>query len=414
MPTIEARTIEGSTHPGPENGLFLVDTRPLFQRVRSALSAVTARTPRGIAGPSEEDILFASSFADQPLRNPNPYFRVAVLVGMGSLAVLGANQFFADSASAQGSLDNNFCPPGQEPSFVLGFAALREAVGEVMGDPLTCEYNDPNGTKDRLQRTTTGLAFYREATNTPTFTDGFNHWGQIPQPQELAYWTGTSIDPPGYGELPQGGSTFSDSEVQPGAELSCAPLSTNWLSNTERLTLTGKENRSIDGLQISTPQEDQGYIERALDWLKKSPEDYAQVLKYLKGVFAVKYKNITPPTEPGHRVDPYELHIEGATGDVVGTFGHFSLLYTYADGTEIGVQELAVGLRALAQGSQARFEKPLKKCWVDYTRQEQEALGVENLAAAFNFAQKAGLHQSIQARLEKQLTGARNSLSSNP
>ena len=48
-------------------------------------------------------------------------------------------------------------------------------IGDAMGDPLECEHPDSaNG--DTLQQTTTGLAIYRQNTNTPEFTDGFNHW----------------------------------------------------------------------------------------------------------------------------------------------------------------------------------------------------------------------------------------------
>src|SRR3977135_759309 len=77
----------------------------------------------------------------------------------------------ATSASAAG-----VCPPGPTPHFSFGFAALRAQLGDVMGDPTECEHaNAANG--DTLQGTTSGLAFYRNSTNTPTFTDGFNHWG---------------------------------------------------------------------------------------------------------------------------------------------------------------------------------------------------------------------------------------------
>jgi O-glycosyl hydrolase len=88
----------------------------------------------------------------------------------------------------------NYCPDGQAPRFVAGFLALRDAIGEGMGQPLECEHANPeNG--DALQKTTTGLAFYRKSTNTPTFTNGWDHWALTPD--GLVYWTGESIDPPG-------------------------------------------------------------------------------------------------------------------------------------------------------------------------------------------------------------------------
>jgi hypothetical protein len=86
------------------------------------------------------------------------------------------------------------CAAGQTPSLVFGFADLKTRLGEAMGDPLTCEFPDPNGTGDVHQRTTTGLAFWRKSTNTPTFTNGWDHWGLLQG--QLVHWTGESIDPP--------------------------------------------------------------------------------------------------------------------------------------------------------------------------------------------------------------------------
>jgi hypothetical protein len=87
-----------------------------------------------------------------------------------------------------------FCARGESPTFVFGFAALREQVGDAMGAAIECEHANPdNG--DTLQQTTTGLSFYRKSTNTPTFTDGFDHWGLTSD--GLVTWTGSSIDPPG-------------------------------------------------------------------------------------------------------------------------------------------------------------------------------------------------------------------------
>lgn len=86
-----------------------------------------------------------------------------------------------------------FCGPGQAPRYVFGFADLKEQLGEAMGEPLTCEFPDPNGTGDVHQQTTTGLAFWRKRTNTPTFTNGWEHWGRTPA--GWVYWLGSSIDP---------------------------------------------------------------------------------------------------------------------------------------------------------------------------------------------------------------------------
>jgi uncharacterized cupredoxin-like copper-binding protein len=92
------------------------------------------------------------------------------------------------------SPEATFCPPGQDPHFVFGFADLKAFIGEPMGQPLTCEFPDPNGTGDIHQFATTGLAFWRKSTNTPTFTNGYEHWGRTDR--GWVYWLGDSIDPP--------------------------------------------------------------------------------------------------------------------------------------------------------------------------------------------------------------------------
>jgi hypothetical protein len=86
------------------------------------------------------------------------------------------------------------CAPGQTPVFSLGFAGLKAHLGDVVGDPTTCEFADPNGSGDRLQQTTHGLAFWRKSSNTPTFTNGSDHWALTSA--GWVQWTGSSVDPP--------------------------------------------------------------------------------------------------------------------------------------------------------------------------------------------------------------------------
>jgi len=74
----------------------------------------------------------------------------------------------------------------------FGFAELKQQLGSGMGQPVDCAHPDPIS-GDSLQRTTTGLAFYRQSTNIATFTDGDNHWAVVSG--ELAFWTGDSIEP---------------------------------------------------------------------------------------------------------------------------------------------------------------------------------------------------------------------------
>jgi hypothetical protein len=91
------------------------------------------------------------------------------------------------SPQASSALTAPFCDIGQSPHFGFGFASLKDQIGDAMGDPIECEHANPeNG--DVLQQTSTGLSFYRKSTNTPTFTDGFLHWGLTAD--GLVTWTG--------------------------------------------------------------------------------------------------------------------------------------------------------------------------------------------------------------------------------
>lgn len=86
------------------------------------------------------------------------------------------------------------CAAGQAPGFVFGFADLHTRLGEQMGQAVSCEFADPKGTGDVHQQTTRGLAFWRKSTNTPTFTNGDDHWAVTSG--GFVHWTGSSIDPP--------------------------------------------------------------------------------------------------------------------------------------------------------------------------------------------------------------------------
>lgn len=87
------------------------------------------------------------------------------------------------------------CRPGEYPEFRSGFLDLAIALNGTMGGAISCEYPDPKGSGDTLQQTTGGgLAFWRKRTNTPTFTDGVQHWALTAN--GLVTWAGASIDPP--------------------------------------------------------------------------------------------------------------------------------------------------------------------------------------------------------------------------
>ena len=107
-----------------------------------------------------------------------------------SLVALIALLAPSGSASAQSA---PFCDAGKSPEFVFGFKDLRAAVGEPMGQAMECEHAEAT-TGDSHQATSTGLSFYRKRTNTPTFTNGTEHWALTRD--GLVTWTGSSIEPP--------------------------------------------------------------------------------------------------------------------------------------------------------------------------------------------------------------------------
>lgn len=105
-----------------------------------------------------------------------------------------ANRVSPNPAPSSATLGNNHCGVGQTPAFSLGFGGLKAHLGDLVGDPATCEFADPNGSGDVLQQTTRGLAFWRKSSNTPTFTNGKDHWALTAA--GWVTWTGASIDPP--------------------------------------------------------------------------------------------------------------------------------------------------------------------------------------------------------------------------
>jgi hypothetical protein len=135
---------------------------------------------------------------------------LGIMLTLGALFVMPASPALAQSAP--------FCAPGASPRFSNGFAALKASLGATMGDPVECEHND-GATGDVLQQTTTGLAFWRQSTNTPTFTDGYRHWALTSN--GLLAWEGSSIDPPATAR--GAGSGAQAGPVQPGPGQRGAP-----------------------------------------------------------------------------------------------------------------------------------------------------------------------------------------------
>lgn len=107
-----------------------------------------------------------------------------------AVAVIALQGVFSSPMHAQGA---PFCPPGQPPRFLFGFAALQAQLGATMGAPLECEHGAPS-TGHTIQHTSTGLAYYIPEINTPIFTDGATHWAL--SGGELILWRNASVAPP--------------------------------------------------------------------------------------------------------------------------------------------------------------------------------------------------------------------------
>jgi hypothetical protein len=113
---------------------------------------------------------------------------LAALLGV-SLVSIGTSSIWQPDAPPLAP----WCPTDETPSFRFGFAALRDALGEVMGQPTACEHGDAV-TGDTYQETSTGLAVYHWCTNTPTFSQGSDHW--ILTPDGMEHWVGQGLLPP--------------------------------------------------------------------------------------------------------------------------------------------------------------------------------------------------------------------------
>ena len=79
----------------------------------------------------------------------------------------GQITFTPDAASSAPSSDN-FCAAGEQPQFRFGFAALKQQMGAVIGEPIECEHYDEQG--NAYQKTTTGELYYDKSTGRTTFT----------------------------------------------------------------------------------------------------------------------------------------------------------------------------------------------------------------------------------------------------
>lgn len=101
-----------------------------------------------------------------------------LIEGLESLAYLLHPDRFETTlgpARAASTVSAPFCSAGQTPAFQFGFQALSGTLGATMGEPVECEHALVT-TGDAYQQTTKGLAIYRKATNTPTFSSTTGRW----------------------------------------------------------------------------------------------------------------------------------------------------------------------------------------------------------------------------------------------
>jgi len=85
------------------------------------------------------------------------------------------------------------CEVGQWPEFRFGFAALHLDLGADMGEPLECEHSI-SSIGDTDQQTSTGLAHYDSASNTPSFHHASDNWALTAR--GLVFWSGSDTQVP--------------------------------------------------------------------------------------------------------------------------------------------------------------------------------------------------------------------------
>jgi hypothetical protein len=117
-------------------------------------------------------------------RRPVARFLVsATLVGL-----LGGTTASADTPAG------DQCSPGETPHFSGDFARLNLVLADWQGAPTTCEFEDPPGSGDIVQRTTTGVAYRAHATGVSAFTTGVDHWAL--SDNGVVYWNGADAAVP--------------------------------------------------------------------------------------------------------------------------------------------------------------------------------------------------------------------------
>ncbi len=117
-----------------------------------------------------------------------------------SVSVLIVCALLALTALPTVAAAHSACSGGGAVELGVGFRDLADLLGALVGEPLECEHADAS-TGDVVQQTSTGLLYWRKSTNTPTFTNGDQHWAL--RGEQILQWSGDSVDPPDDAESPR-------------------------------------------------------------------------------------------------------------------------------------------------------------------------------------------------------------------
>jgi PH (Pleckstrin Homology) domain-containing protein len=105
-----------------------------------------------------------------------------------------------------------FCNGEAAPTLDQAFAGLATLLADRAGTPKECSHTE-QASGDLQQATSGGLFYLRKSTNTPTFTDGADHWA-LRGTQSL-HWTTSEADPPSSAEVSTVPSTISQPAPTP-------------------------------------------------------------------------------------------------------------------------------------------------------------------------------------------------------
>ncbi|MBI2601169.1 hypothetical protein HYW42_04390 [Candidatus Daviesbacteria bacterium] len=314
--------------------------------------------------------------------------------------------YFASSGivHADQTITAPYCQPGQKPEFVLGFKSITDAVIEDTGDPgsvgapLECEHTNPdNG--DALQKTSTGLTFYRKSTNTPTFTNGYDHWALVAN-EGLVKWTGESIDPPGLGALPGGpGAVVSEPPI-------CKPFNIFDRSPSLKRRIFSPEQITVmDNIALKGTDEDRNYMKHLLGFVKKDPASYALVTK---NIVSLEMVDVVDPT--GRNTTPDNIVVNSKLTEGTTSLSHRSMNAVSYNEADVFDNATALVIRAKSADI-AQRGNPFVGCGIvlDGTEQSKKRTvmaleaGRESMTTGINYLIAAKAPANVIDMYNKQL-----------